>query len=111
LKLEYRILNQLTDIAQERLRTSQDYFSDQSQSFASDFTNSLATGNRGSVQNKLNEQVMISPLDVESSQLHRIDEKSASDAVVKQPARTVSFSRSGYDDVDMDWGGTFGNQR
>ena len=30
LKLEFRILNQLTEIAQEKLRTSQAYFSEQS---------------------------------------------------------------------------------
>jgi len=34
LKLEFRILNQLTEIAQEKLRTSQAYFSTQSESMS-----------------------------------------------------------------------------
>lgn len=43
LKLEFRILNQLTEIAQEKLRTSQAYFSAQSESLASP----LATSGSG----------------------------------------------------------------
>ena len=46
LKLEFRILNQLTEIAQEKLRTSQAYFSAQSEtiSVASPITTSAGAG-------------------------------------------------------------------
>jgi hypothetical protein len=44
LKLEFRILNQLTEIAQEKLRTSQAYFSAQSESLASPLATSGSGG-------------------------------------------------------------------
>jgi hypothetical protein len=97
LKLEFRILNQLTDIAQERLRSSNAAFSDPSQTLGSGGMSPLTTGEDPNGHWGARQQSLVSPLDSITTHGQRLEEKRLSESIPNPPARTFDLRRTSDD--------------